>query len=75
MSDELPVEELLAVELLSLRRRVEVLERRDQLDWERLRSAREALISTGYFTPDQVGDDIAPRIIELYSALAPGDAK
>ncbi len=38
---------------------------------ERLRRAREALIGTGYFTPDQVGEDIAPRITELYSALTP----
>lgn len=31
--------------------------------------AREALIRTGYFQPSEVGDDIAPRITELYSAL------
>lgn len=40
---------------------------------ERLRLAREALIATGYFTADQVGDDVAPRIIELASHYT-GDA-
>jgi hypothetical protein len=43
---------------------VSVAERRVSL-------AREALIGTGYFTPDQVGDDIAPRITELWSASRP----
>lgn len=33
----------------------------------RLELARQALIGTGYFTADQVGDDIAPRITELVS--------
>ena len=36
---------------------------------ERIKRAGEALISHGYFKPEQVGDDIAPRIIELASAL------
>ena len=36
---------------------------------EQLARARAALIQTGYFTSDQVGDDIAPRITELYLAL------
>ena len=36
---------------------------------DRIRLAKDALISTGYFTPEQVADDIAPRIIELNSAL------
>lgn len=40
---------------------------------ERLQLARWALIQTGYFTPDQVGDDVAPRITEMFSALAPAD--
>jgi hypothetical protein len=35
---------------------------------ERLRLAREALLADGYFTPDQVGDDIAPRITERLAA-------
>jgi hypothetical protein len=39
------------------------------LDRERLNRAKQALVDTGYFTPDQVGNDIAPRIIELYRAL------
>lgn len=34
---------------------------------ERLKRAREALAATGYFTADQIGDDIAPRIHELAS--------
>lgn len=40
---------------------------------ERLRRSREALVATGYFTPDQVGDDVAPRITELNSHYTPGD--
>lgn len=32
---------------------------------ERLRLARQAIINDGYFTEDQVGPDIAPRITEL----------
>lgn len=35
---------------------------------QRLRLAIDALINTGYFTPDQVGDDVAPRIVELWAA-------
>lgn len=35
---------------------------------ERLRLARQALVSTGYFTEDEVGPDIAPRIIEVWAA-------
>jgi hypothetical protein len=34
---------------------------------ERFRLARAALIATGYFTEDQVGADLAPRITELWS--------
>lgn len=33
----------------------------------RLELARQALIRTGYFTADQVGDDVAPRITEIAS--------
>jgi hypothetical protein len=36
---------------------------------ERLERARHALIEVGYFTADEVGDDIAPRITELVSHL------
>lgn len=36
----------------------------------RLTLARNALIATGYFTAADVGDDIAPRITELFAALA-----
>jgi hypothetical protein len=36
---------------------------------ERLRLARQALVETGYFREAEVGDDVAPRIIELASAL------
>jgi hypothetical protein len=35
---------------------------------QRLHLARQALTATGYFTPDQIGDDIAPRITELHTA-------
>jgi hypothetical protein len=35
----------------------------------RLNAAKAALVATGYFTAEQVGDDIAPRIIEMSSAL------
>lgn len=34
---------------------------------ERLRLAREALVRDGYFTADEVGPDIAPRIVEWLS--------
>lgn len=36
---------------------------------KRLDLAKEALVKTGYYIPDQVDDDVAPRIIEMYSAL------
>jgi hypothetical protein len=35
----------------------------------RLNLAKAALVRTGYFTADQVSDDIAPRITEMHSAL------
>lgn len=31
--------------------------------------ARQALLLTGYYTPAQVGDDVAPRIAELYTGM------
>lgn len=34
---------------------------------ERLRLAREALVRDGYFTADEIGDDIAPRLVEWLS--------
>src|SRR5882724_2544419 len=43
-----------------------------ELGCERLDAAKRALVDTGYFTEDQVGDDIAPRIIELRVALDTG---
>lgn len=36
---------------------------------KRLALARDALLKDGYFTPDQVGPDIAPRITERVSSL------
>ena len=39
---------------------------------DRLQAARQALTGDGYFTAGQVGDDIAPRITELASALRAG---
>lgn len=36
----------------------------------RLELAREALVATGYFTADQVGPDIAPRITEYAAAMS-----
>lgn len=38
-------------------------------DQERLEAARVALVGTGYFTSEQVGADIAPRITELWSSV------
>lgn len=39
----------------------------ERVDRLRLRLAQEALVKTGYFTADEVSDDVAPRIIELNS--------
>lgn len=36
---------------------------------QRLTAARDALVATGYFTAEQVGDDIAPRITEMVTQL------
>ena len=41
----------------------------EQAASERLRLAKDALLQDGYFQPGQVGDDIAPRIIERLSAI------
>lgn len=49
-------------------------DRRSALAPLRLQRAREALLLDGYFTPEQVGDDIAPRIIERLAAVAPVEA-
>lgn len=38
-------------------------------DAERLHLARVALVQTGYFTDDEVGDDVAPRVGEMWSML------
>lgn len=38
-----------------------------QLQEERLNIARKTLAEDGYFTDDQVGDDLAPRLIEWLS--------
>jgi hypothetical protein len=35
---------------------------------ERLALARGALVQDGYFRPEEIGDDIAPRIVEILSA-------
>ena len=35
----------------------------------RLTLARQAIIDIGYFTDEQVGPDLAPRIHELFSAM------
>ena len=47
------------------------LQERERTDTLRARveAARQSLIQSGYFTADEVGPDIAPRIIELHAAL------
>ena len=45
-------------------------ERRAANAEERLSLARDALLRDDYFTPDQIGPDIAPRITERLSALS-----
>lgn len=37
---------------------------------ERLELAKQALVGTGHFSADEVGDDIAPRITELWSTTS-----
>lgn len=39
---------------------------------QRLELAKQAVISVGYFVPDEVGDDVAPRILELIEAIREG---
>lgn len=39
---------------------------------ERIELAKDALVGAGYFTADEVGDDIAPRITEMVSAIREG---
>lgn len=39
---------------------------------QRIELAQRALIATGYFTAEQVGEDIAPRITELWSWVTDG---
>lgn len=45
----------------------DVLESENMVLHRRLTLADDALISTGYFKPDEVGPDVAPRIVELAS--------
>lgn len=49
----------------------EELRRRAENAEARLEAAQKALVATEYFTTDQVGDDIAPRIHELWSYAQP----
>jgi hypothetical protein len=65
---EPPIEQAvhLASELLFVTRQMSAA---GSADAERLELARQALIESGYFTADQVGADIAPRIVELLAAL------
>lgn len=48
---------------------------RANLAESRLRLARNALVATGYFSEEQVGDDVAPRIIELHSFWSSKDVQ
>lgn len=58
----------LAADLVEVRARVREVERERDLATERLRLAKDALVRIGYFTADEVSDDVAPRIIEFASA-------
>lgn len=42
------------------------------LDRQRLDMARKTLVDVGYFTADEVSDDVAPRISELVFAIRDG---
>lgn len=53
-----------------LEERVVRLQRRAGNAEERLALARDAILRDGYFRPDEVGPDVAPRIIERLSALS-----
>ena len=44
-------------------------EQRAELAEERLALARHALLKDGYFTADEIGDDIAPRVTEVLSEI------
>jgi hypothetical protein len=46
-----------------------IRERPSSAESERLEAARQVLLADGYFRPDQVGPDVAPRIVERISAL------
>lgn len=52
--------------------RIRDLLRAESAALKRLELAKDALVRTGYFTREEIGDDIGPRIIELWSALRPG---
>lgn len=45
----------------------------DQAAPARLSAARRALVATGYFTEDEVSDDVAPRIRELFTRMRKSD--
>lgn len=49
-----------------------VPDRYTSADRERLDRARQTLIDVGYFSANEVGDDVAPRIAELVTAIAEG---
>ena len=55
--------------LSALRQILRAEHRRRQKAEERIQLARWALLKDGYFTDEQVGDDIAPRITERLAAL------
>ena len=55
--------------LSALRQILRAEKRRRQNAEDRLALARHALLADGYFTEDQVGDDVAPRITERLAAL------
>ena len=64
-----PVNRILADALAAYLDAVAKERRRRQNAEERIALARHALLADGYFTEDQVGDDIAPRIIERLAAM------
>jgi hypothetical protein len=49
-----------------------IAESRAALAEDRLSRARAALAATGYFTDDEVGEDVAPRVTELWAAVQAG---
>lgn len=52
----------------ALPRIIAVLTRAESAE-RRIELARQALIATNYFRPEEVGDDIAPRIAELHAEI------